>query len=185
MWREPGDAATPEDELPVVRLHPPDSTEWFIELLAVPESENDLDKRYIRLETSKGHFSLCSFGFLSLAGYRPIPTSFRIAIAQPEMMVLANLLHHPSIGPETMSEMISGRKIKRSNKDLGRVLAITYLSEVRQEDSVLGWRDLWAEALQHCFPSKCTNLLYRQALGFGSFWIKRTSPIWRRPLILV
>jgi hypothetical protein len=30
-------AAITNDELPAVRLNPPDSTEWFVELLAVPE----------------------------------------------------------------------------------------------------------------------------------------------------
>jgi hypothetical protein len=39
-WSNSGDASTPDDKLPVVRLHPPGSTEWFIELLTVPESGN-------------------------------------------------------------------------------------------------------------------------------------------------
>ena len=56
-WGKPGSATTPVGELPVVRLHPPGSTEWFIELLTVPESESDLDRKDIRLVTSQGHFS--------------------------------------------------------------------------------------------------------------------------------
>ena len=94
-WAIPGDANTPDDKLPVVRLHPPGSTEWFIELLTVPESESDLGRNDIRIVTSRGHFSLCSFGFLSLAEFEPIHTPFGIAIARPETMALANLLHHP------------------------------------------------------------------------------------------
>jgi len=152
-FREPGNAETLEVELPVARLDPPDSTGWFVELLTVPESENDIDKRYIRLATSKGHLSLCSFGFLFLAEYEPLPTPFGIAIARPEMMALANLLHHPTIGPETMSGLIDGRKIKRSNKDLGRVLALAQLSEAKQEDSTLDWSRLWGDALKSKFPS--------------------------------
>src|SRR5205814_7121179 len=81
-WGKPGDATTPENQLPVVRLHPPGSQDWFIEPLTVPEFETDLDQKYIRLKTSQGHFSLCSFGFLSLAEYRPLPTPFAIAIAR-------------------------------------------------------------------------------------------------------
>jgi hypothetical protein len=47
-------------------------------------------------------------------------------------MALANLLEHPVIGPQTMSTKIGGRTLKRSNKDLGRVLAIARLSENRR-----------------------------------------------------
>ena len=100
----------------------------------------------------RGHFSLCSFGFLLLAEYQPIATPFGIAIARPEMMALANLLHHPFIGPERMSGLIGDRKIKRSNKDLGRVLALAYLSEERQEDSLLTWPDVWANCSERQIP---------------------------------
>ncbi len=136
-WATPGDANTPNDKLPVVRLYPPGSTEWFIELQTVPESESDLGRKDIRLVTSKGHFSLCSFGFLSLAEYQPIPTPFGIFVARPETMALANLLHHPTIGETSMSGLIGQRRIKRSNKDLGRVLALAYLAELKQEDAML------------------------------------------------
>lgn len=152
-WAIPGDANTPDDKLPVVRLHPPGSTEWFIELLTVPESESDLGRKDIRIVTTHGHFSLCSFGFLSLAEFQPIDTPFGIAIARPETMALANLLHHPAIGDQSMSGLIGGRRIKRSNKDLGRVLALAYLTEARQEDSLLTWSQVWADALQSRFPT--------------------------------
>ena len=164
-WGKPGTDVTPEPDLPVLRLRPPDSTEWFIELLTVPESERDLGKRYIRLETSNGHFSLCSFGFLSLTDYKPISTPFGIAIARPEMMALANLLHHPYISSNTMSGKIGGREIKRSSKDLGRVLALAYLSEARQEDSLLSWPSSWADALQNRFPSTWQELATRVDSG--------------------
>ena len=158
-WGHPGDASTPDDKLPVVRLHPPGSTEWFIELLTVPESESDLGRKDIRIVTSQGHFSLCSFGFLSLAEFQPIHTPFGIAIARPETMALANLLHHPAIGDQPMSGIIGGRRIKRSNKDLGRVLALAYLAEARQEDSLLSWPQVWAAALQSRFPTIWRSLV--------------------------
>jgi hypothetical protein len=158
-WGNPGDASTPEDQLPVIRLHPPGSTEWFIELLTVPESESDLGRKDIRIVTTRGHFSLCSFGFLSLAEFQPIQTPFGIAIARPETMALANLLHHPVIGEQPMSGLIGGRRIKRSNKDLGRVLALAYLAEARQEDSLLAWPQVWAAALKSRFPTIWRSLI--------------------------
>lgn len=161
---EPGNESTPDDLLPVARLKPPGQQEWFIELLTVPESQDDLGKRYIRLPTAYGHFSLCSFGFLALADYEPISTDLGIKVARPETMALANLLHHPTIGPELMTGLIEGRKIKRSNKDLGRVLALALLAERKEEDSLLTWPVLWSQALQVRFPSKWREL----ALGAGS-----------------
>ena len=164
-WGEAGTSLTPESDLPVLRLYPPDSTEWFVELLTVPQSEEDLERRYVRLETSSGHFSLCSFGFLLLTEYEPIATPHGIAIARPEMMALANLLHHPFIRPELMGGLIEGRKHKRSNKDLGRVLALAYLSEEKQEDSLLTWPTIWAAALREKFPSKWQDLAGRASSG--------------------
>ena len=164
-WGKPGHAGTPEDQLPVVRLHPPGSQDWFIELLTVPESENDPDRKDLRLVTAKGHFSLCSFRFLSLATFEPLATPFGIAIARPETMALANLLHHPAIGSETMSGLIAGRRIKRSNKDLGRVLALARLAESRREDSLLEWPKVWAAALQSRFPSHWRELAPRVGGG--------------------
>jgi len=164
-WGKAGDATTPLNKLPVVRLYPPGSTDWFIELLTVPESESDLDRNDIRLITSQGHFILCSFGFLSLAEFQPITTPFGIAIARPETMAIANLLHHPAIGSQTMSGLIAGRRIKRSNKDLGRVLALARLAEAKEEDSLQKWPELWAAALQSRFPASWRKLVPRVGTG--------------------
>jgi hypothetical protein len=164
-WNKAGDAHTPLDQLPVVRLYPPGSTEWFIELLTVPESETDLERKDIRLITTKGHFSLCSFGFLSLAEYDPIKTPFGISIARPETMALANLLHHPVIGKQTMSGLIGGRQIKRSNKDLGRVLALARLAEAKKDDALLEWPSIWTAALKTRFSKSWRDLIPRVGSG--------------------
>ena len=58
-----------------------------------------------------------------------------------------------------MSGLIGGRRIKRSNKDLGRVLALAYLAEARQEDSLLAWPRVWAAALQSRFPTTWRSLV--------------------------
>lgn len=164
-WGKPGNASTPENHLPAVRLYPPGSKDWFIELLTVSESEVRLGRRDNRLITSKGHFNLCSFDFLSLTEFKPIVTPFGIAIARPEMMALANLLVHPDIRPETMSGSIFGRLIKRSNKDLGRALAIAHLSIIKDEDALLKWPAIWKVALQEKFPMEWRDLTKRIGNG--------------------
>ena len=136
----------------MARLDPPGGENWFIELLTAPEDEHDFAKRYVPLDTTYGRFSLCSLGGTGLMQWQPIATPFGISIARPEMMALANLLHHPVIGPESMSGSIGGRSIKRSNKDLGRVLALSYLAEAREADTLLEWEPAWSAALREHFP---------------------------------
>jgi len=164
-WSKPGDEHTPDGKLPAVRLNPPSKSDWFIELLTVPESSSDRKKKWIRLETSHGHFGLCSFGFLSLTNYEPLSTELGIFIARPELMALANMLEHKEIASEKMSGLIQGRAIKRSNKDLGRVLAISYLSIRKNEDALLNWTDIWQKALQDRFPEDWHNLAHRTGAG--------------------
>ena len=38
-WGEPGINSTPNDQLPILRLHPPGNTEWFLEIAAAPPAE--------------------------------------------------------------------------------------------------------------------------------------------------
>jgi len=75
------------------------------------------------------------------------------------------MLEHPEIRPETMSGLIAGRSIKRSNKDLGRVLAIARLSEKKEEDAMLGWPDIWRKALRDRFPDDWRDLARRTGSG--------------------
>ncbi len=161
----PGNAETAVEKLPVVRLSPPGNESWFIELLTVPENESDFAKSYVPLKTTHGYFSLCSFGGLGLTQWKPLETEFGIAIARPEMMAMANLLHHASIGDELMSGALAGRSIKRSNKDLGRVLALAYLAEDKKADALLDWLPAWREALAEHFPEGWAR--YASATGDG------------------
>ena len=155
--QEPGDAQTPVDELPAVRLYPPgvdtESEEaWFIELLTVPESAEGVGNQWTRLPLAEGHFGLPTFRFLAITAFDPLPAGhLGIRYARPEMMALANLLEHPQIKSDTMSSLFAGRSIKRSNKDLGRVLAITTLADL---DDYRPWSNSWLNALQTCFPNE-------------------------------
>ncbi len=164
-WTTPGDENTPAYQLPAVRLNPPGNKDWFIELLTIPESSANRLKQWVPLKTNYGYFALPSFGFLSLTNYKPLDTKLSIYIARPEMMALANMLEHPEIRPETMSGMIRGRTIKRSNKDLGRVLAIAYLSTGQDADSLEQWPEIWQEALQNRFPEDWQKLAWKSGSG--------------------
>ena len=161
----PQDTPEPTDTLSAVRLNPPGREGWFVEFLVVPESETDKGRKWIPIEADDGWYGIPSFEFLSLAAYRPMETKFGIRYARPEMMALANLLSHPKIGPEPMSTLYEGRPFKRSNKDLGRVLAIARLEA---EASMAGWAELMAEALKTAFPTRYPELIQQAGSGIES-----------------
>lgn len=154
----PGDAGTPEHELPALRLHPPNTDAWFLELLTEPESEADAPRRWLRFTLSSGeHYGLPSFQFTSIATFDALETRLGVRIARAEMMALANLLEHPRIKPD----LIEGTSIRRSNKDLGRVFAIAWLAG----DAIEAWAQPWARALQSRFPGSWRDLARRAGNG--------------------
>jgi hypothetical protein len=174
----PGDEQTPVDQLPAVRLYPPeadpDSEEaWFIELLTVPETAQGSGKEWTRLPLAEGHFGLPTFRFLSITAFDPLPAGeLGIRYARPEMMALANLLEHPEIKPDRMSSLIAGLAIKRSNKDLGRVLAIATLADI---DDYRPWAKTWHDALQACFPEEWRELARRTGNGLRELLASETD----------
>jgi hypothetical protein len=112
---------------------------------------------------AEGHFGLPSFRYLSVATLHPIPASnLGIRYGRPEMMALANLLEHAEIKPGRMSGLFAGRAIKRSNKDLGRVLALAILADL---DDFRPWADLWRSSLETCFPTEWRELASRAGEG--------------------
>lgn len=161
---KPGDAP---DGLPMVRLHPPQGSNWFLELMAAPPpyKPGSDAKKLQAINTAHGTFALCSFDFLALAEWNPQATLLGIKIARPEMMALANMLHHPTI----TDTLIVGTTWKRANKDLGRVLALAYLTIERDRrvgTEVLGeWpASMWA-ALQEKFGPDARELALRAGTG--------------------
>ncbi len=168
-FSEPGNSETLDQDLPAVRLYPPDSSQWFVELLTVPASENEYGRQFTRIQvlattdkTTIWHFGLPSFRFLALTQWKPFKSEFGICYARPSMMALANLLEHPSIGTATMNIPIAGRTIKRSNKDIGRVVALAYLSGV---DELEGWSQEWQQALNEIFPESYADLISKIGSG--------------------
>jgi hypothetical protein len=159
----PQPSAEPTDKLSAIRLCPPNSKDWFAELLAVPASEESVGKSWVAIELQSGFFGLPTFEFMSLTAFRAMPTEFGIRYARPEMMALANLLSHPVIAADTMSSPYGDRTIKRSNKDLGRVLSLARLSS---DDEIVQWPSKWEEALRDCFPNRWADLAASVGGGF-------------------
>ena len=159
----PGNADTPDDRLAVVRMHLPGNAAWFLELLGAPPAVapaiNTSGKTMRRLATQGGHFALPSFAYLGLAQFQPSRSEFGLLVALPEMMALANLLHHPVIGEAVMGQHFAGRSIKRANKDLGRVVAMAYLADLHDEDALEGWKPMWRQALNAWAPADADRLL--------------------------
>ncbi|MFN5167570.1 MAG: hypothetical protein ACK5T2_07775 [bacterium] len=167
-WAEPGNAQTPDDELPMIRLSPPEAeggSDWFLELLGAPDTKSEQDKTFHRVPTPLGHFAICSFNYLALAEWNPVETKHGVRVARPEMMALANLLHHPKID----DDFIKGTEDKRSNKDLGRVVALAWLTaeQDRRNDTAKleSWARRMGEALRECFPGRAKQLA--QGAGAG------------------
>jgi hypothetical protein len=162
---DPGTPATPDDDLPAIRLHPPGQTDWFIELLTMHEAGDERDKGWARLELPSGHFGLPSFRYLEPLTQEPISTDLGLRYARPEMLALSNLLRNPTIRLDTMEALVEGRAVKRSNKDLGRVLAIARLS---RDDDVATWPQPWRSALGTCFTTRWPDLALRAGSGLRS-----------------
>jgi hypothetical protein len=145
----------PPDKLRAIRLYPPDSTEYFVEFLNLPEVGQREIKKWIPVEVAGGWYGLPTFRFQGLSAHGRLRSEQGIEYTSPAMMTLPNLLSHPTIRPERMSQPIGGRTILRSAKDLGRVLTIAQLSARKDVEQ---WLDPWLHGLKACFPGEWREL---------------------------
>ncbi len=139
-WRRhkecyPQSRPEPDDDLRAIRLYPPDVDFYFIELLGFPEVGQSKFKAWVPIELPGGWFGLPCCRYMGLTRFSVQTASEGLSYAAPSMMALANLLSHPEIGTATMSEPIGGRPLRRSAKDLGRVLGLAMLSNLEEVET--------------------------------------------------
>ena len=136
---------------PYIKLKLPGGGGFFLEFLGIPRKDERAVKREIEIKLPDGWYAVPVFRFMRLLTTAPLTSASGLKVAAPWMMALANLLSHPSIGTTTMS--YDNRL--RSAKDLGRVLAITQLSERSEIET---WPAHWVKGLKACFPASWRRL---------------------------
>jgi hypothetical protein len=158
----PRDTPDPPDDLRAIRLNPPNSNEYFIEFLNLPDQNQRPNKIWIPVQLADdGWYGLPSFRFMSVTAYYRQASSSGIEYASPAMMALANLLSHPRLGNNKI-ESGAMYGMLRSAKDLGRVLALATLAG---RDKTAGWVKPWCHVLPTCFPADYPTLIHGLASG--------------------
>ncbi len=159
---KPGAAGAPDDDLAVIRLHPPERDFYFIELIGLPRPDQRDAKRWERVELNgtrcDGWYVVPCFRYMALFGSDVRNSTTPIAYASPALMALANLLSHPTIGTAT----IANTDDLRSAKDLGRVLSLARLASAEELE---GWPTIWWSALQKHFGHEAQALATRAGAG--------------------
>jgi len=161
-------AANP-DQLRAIRLFPPESDDYFLELLGLPSQEQEEAKAWLPLELDDGWYGSPCFRFMSLTSLHRRNSEFGIQYASPEMMALANLLSHHVVGQERIeSGVFDG--IRRSAKDLGRVVSLARLAE---RQATFSWPELWLDAMKTCFPQQHATL--SKSCGSGLLELRQSG----------
>ncbi|MCG6116717.1 MAG: hypothetical protein MEQ07_00730 [Aquimonas sp.] len=154
---ERGTAATPDHELPALRLTPPDDLDgWFVELLADPPACQATRKHWRRFVTPQGDFGLPSFRFMRVAIHAAPEALLGLRAAEPACMALAHLLEHADPDRTPISGLPGNPP--RFVKDVGRAVALWWLANQQSPLAPLRWRDQWEDALRATFPDRRDEL---------------------------
>jgi hypothetical protein len=153
-----GTAATPDQELPALRLAPPDDREgWFVELLAESPASQVTRKHWRRFSTPNGDFGLPSFRFMRVAIHAAPQAMLGLRAAEPACMALAHLLEHADPDRTPISGLPGNPP--RFVKDVGRAVALWWLANQQTPLAPTRWAQQWANALAETFPNRREELL--------------------------
>ncbi len=144
----------PVDQLRAIRLYPPNSSDYFIEFLNVPQIGQQAAREWIPVKLNDGWYGLPSFRFMGVVEHGCIRSEVGIDYASPAMMALANLLSHPRVGKDRM-ESGPFRGLLRAAKDMGRIIALAFLTG---RDDTETWVPLWTDAIEKSFPQEIQSL---------------------------
>jgi len=166
-WRptpamKPGRAESPDDDLTLIRLYPPNSEIYFVELMAMPAPAQVPVKTWVRVELQgtayDGWYVVPSFRYVSLFANDAQRSEVGIHYASPALMALANMLSHQVVGKTT----IAGSNTLRSAKDLGRAITLARLATAEDLET---WPAKWWAALQAHFVGEASDLARRAGDG--------------------
>jgi hypothetical protein len=159
--------------LKAIRLRPKHTDSFFVELLAFPPISQRDFLLWTPCQLGDGWYGLPSFRYLGLTTFRSHKTAAGLDYAAPSMMALANLLSHPTLEYATFIRKPQGdRTILRSAKDLGRVLAIAWLTGPAE---LATWPALWRAALRNRFPKEHLALSRRAGDGLRALLADRDA----------
>jgi hypothetical protein len=176
-WRptdvcRPRRTSKPANALQAIRLFPPHSQSYFVELLGLPKPTQRQEKLWTPVRMQDGWYGIPSFRYMVLLDLERCATPEGIDYAHPAMMALANLLSHREVGTQRMSSPIGGRMLLRSAKDLGRVLALVWLAG---RDASANWRDPWVAGLKTCWGSRWRTVARRAGAGLEDLLVHRAA----------
>jgi hypothetical protein len=155
---QPGTSSTPDQDLPALRLAPPDDRDgWFVELLAEPPASQVERKRWRRFSTAHGDFGLPSFRFMRVAIHAAPEAMLGLRAPEPACMALAHLLEHADPDRTPISGLPGNPP--RFVKDVGRAVALWWLANQQSPLAPTHWPAQWRNALDVAFPNRHDKLL--------------------------
>lgn len=164
---QPGSALTPNDQLPALRLSPPDDEDhWFVELLGEPQAGQIIRKVWRRFETEIGHFALPCYRYMPVAVHAAAESDYGLRIAKPSCMALAHLLEHSD--PDTTPIANLPGNPPRFVKDVGRAISLWWLAMQQTPFADEYWQLEWRETLDALYPNSQKQQIEAAKAGLSS-----------------
>lgn len=145
----PMNRRTPAERCRAIRLLPPRSGEFYLEVLGLPTLDQSRPLVWKAVDARDGRYAVPCFRFMGLGVEGAVPHESGFRHAAPAMMALANLLSHPGLGTQRVKDETGKPRELRAAKDLGRALSLWFLS---REEERKAWAGLWIRGLRRRFP---------------------------------